>query len=114
VVKRVMTDDKLIEICKEFRKGILGNKNSDLMCFVVCSPLASYLAFYGIEASVEIIHREEGNHVFIRLKDGRVLDPTADQFDSRLPKIYLGEPIKEIHTAKGGGNDDRCLKIHVP
>jgi len=33
------------------------------------------------------------NHYWLRLTDGRIVDPTADQFsrpDRRMPKIYIG------------------------
>ncbi len=93
----VMPDVELIEIAAEFRKGILGGRSSEGMCFMVCSPLAGLLKFYGL--SVDIV---EGtvwpnlNHFWLTLADGRVLDPTADQFNHRtteqMPPVYLGEP----------------------
>ena len=36
------------------------------------------------------------NHIWIRLADGRVLDPTADQFGD-YPPVYLGDPLPELH-----------------
>lgn len=31
------------------------------------------------------------DHIWLELSDGRVLDPTADQFPLSLPPVYLGE-----------------------
>ncbi len=75
-----MTDDELIEIAKEFREGILDGESSDLMCAMVSYPLAGLLHFYGVECECEFGEMSDRNHVWIRLSDGRVLDPTADQF----------------------------------
>jgi hypothetical protein len=42
------------------------------------------------------------NHVWIKLTDGRALDPTADQFNvlfpaMKMPPVYLGPP-QSIHA----------------
>jgi hypothetical protein len=43
----------------------------------------------------------ERNHFWLKLKDGRALDPTIDQFKTydgwRLPPVYLGPPLPTIH-----------------
>lgn len=92
-----MTDAELIEVAAEFRAGIVGDGSSAWKCAMVCWPLAGYLAFLGIEC--ECIESDLGdcNHIWIRLADGRALDPTADQFnvlfpDLGMPAVYLGEP----------------------
>lgn len=92
-----MNDKTLIRIVSSFRSGILGKNGSHRACFMVCAPLAGMLRCYGVD--VELIEGmvEEGNHFWLRLADGRALDPTADQFDARLPRVYLGEPIPAIH-----------------
>lgn len=97
-----MSDDELIEFAKEFREGILGGRESAWMCAAICWPLGSLLTMmHGIE--VEYVEGDLGecNHVWLRLADGRVLDPTADQFnrlfpDLAMPPVYLGAPTK-IH-----------------
>lgn len=101
-----MTDKQLIKFVNSFRYGIVGRRRSQFMCFAVCAPLAPLLRLSGVEA----VMREglvkfpigEGNHFWIELEDGRVIDPTADQFNEilglNLPKIYLGSPTKIIHT----------------
>jgi hypothetical protein len=94
-----VSDKKLAGICKAFRDGLLNNGPSCLMCAVVCRPLAGYLSSIGIDCEEVLIEFEWGNHMFLRLRDGRVLDPTADQFgDMKLPPIYIGKPLS-IHTA---------------
>ena len=98
-----MTDAELIEFATEFREGILDGGPSWMMCAAVAWPLAGLLRFYGMEVETEQGETEECNHVWIRLPDGRVLDPTADQFNlferyGELPAVYLGPPLA-IHGA---------------
>ena len=97
-----MSDDELVGFATEFRQGLLDGKSSEMMCFAVCSALAGLLEFHGV--STELVEGDLGefNHCWLRLSDGRVLDPTADQFNSYgfdpLPPVYLGQPTK-IHPA---------------
>jgi hypothetical protein len=93
-----MTDSELIECATEFRSGLLDGKPSNMMCAMVCWPLAGLLGMYGVEC--ETVERDLGemNHVWIKLADGRALDPTLDQFNylfnESWPAVYLGEPTK--------------------
>ena len=99
-----MDDAELLNIVKEFRDGILGNTSSSMMCFAVSAPLQSYLSICGVTVKLQTIdlnrHRNCLNHSFLIMEDGRVLDPTADQFNCDgvevFPEVYLGEP-KYIH-----------------
>ena len=75
-----MTDKELRRCAASFRRGILGKRPSIMMCFAVCAPLQGYLSFLGVETELEEICVGDGNHFWLRLNDGRVLDPTADQF----------------------------------
>lgn len=94
-----MTDKKLLLIVKEFRHGILGRKESDYKCFMVCAPLQGYLkAFHGLETElVEGYYKVETkpgfvlrpHHVWLKLSDGRIIDPTRDQF-GYPEKVYIG------------------------
>lgn len=92
-----MTDNSLIEFARGFRKGVLGGRGPSGMCAAICYPLESLLAQQGIV--VTVVHGEVGEdgdgHVWLELPDGRILDPTADQFDDLapdgfMPDIYLG------------------------
>ena len=92
-------DRRLIEYARKFRKGIIGDKPSARFCFMVCAPLAGLLSFEGLtDADVtegEVAPRgEPWEHCWLTLSDGRILDPTADQFrdpDGKpMPAIYLG------------------------
>lgn len=91
-----MTDDELIEFAADFRDEILDGRPSSWMCAMVCWPLAGVLRFNGVEC--ECVESDLGhcNHIWIRLADGRALDPTADQFnhfnDCDFPAVYLGAP----------------------
>lgn len=96
-----MTDADLLECATGFRDGILDGSASYLMCAAVSWPLAGFLRFSGVDCDTEARDIEgygAANHTWIRLADGRVLDPTADQFDDLdLPPVYLGKPIAGIH-----------------
>ena len=99
-----MSDNELLEFATEFRDGILDGTPSDMMCAAVCWPLAALLRCDGIQCeTVETkdVETDFGtcNHIWIRLADGRALDPTADQFSTperEYPPVYLGEPT-ELH-----------------
>ena len=86
-----MSDRELKNLCASFRKGLIKNREGDMMCGVVSYALQSYLSFLGQPCEIEEVDLKRCNHVFLRLPDGRVLDGTADQFGG--PKIYLGEPL---------------------
>ncbi|MGU3387229.1 hypothetical protein ACLBYG_22155 [Methylobacterium sp. D53M] len=101
--RRKITDKQLVRIASEFRKGMLGDNPSTLWCFMICAPLGGMLrAIYGVDAELVEGDLGEINHVWLRLADGRVLDPTADQFNEAratpLPPVYLG-PALDIHPA---------------
>lgn len=99
-----MNDKQLIRFAKSFRTGIIGRKAGDYACFMVCAPLAPLLRHSGVKAEMRDgwIALDVGsiNHYWIELADGRVLDPTAEQFNKRLgldlPRVYLGPPT-QIH-----------------
>lgn len=91
--KKLMTDKQLLKFATAFRKGMLGKRPSRLMCAMVSMPLSGLLSAHGVQT--EVVRGELG-HVYLRLADGRVLDPTADQFNDdggpQLPPVYLGSP----------------------
>jgi hypothetical protein len=97
-----MEDKELITFATDFREGILSGKSSALMCGAVSWPLASLLRVNGVKC--DTVESDLGfiNHFWIKMPDGRALDPTADQFntmfDLDLPPVYLGEPLN-IHGA---------------
>lgn len=92
-----MTDAELIEFASEFREGILGGRDSAWMCAAVCMPLVTLLGLHGIKAELMESETEICNHVWIRLADGRTLDPTGDQFGTGMPPVYLGPPT-DLHA----------------
>jgi len=89
-----MTDKEIIRLTREFKKGLMGKRNTKSMCFVVTFPLQGYLSFCGLKTKLVEgeIKTNEGiwNHYWLKLPDGRILDPTADQFNNNLSEIYLG------------------------
>lgn len=103
-----MTDKQLVRFCAAFRNGIVGRRSTRSCCFMVCWPLAPLLRLHGVNVELdEIDYLEDGpagvaNHVWLRLPDGRVIDPTINQFNDgarRFPKVYLGDPVPGIHVA---------------
>lgn len=94
-----MTDEELLTFAREFREGILDGRPSALHCAMVCWPLVTLLNLNGVDCESQESTVDLGDHtmshIWIRLADGRALDPTADQF-GKLPPVYLGEPT-EIH-----------------
>lgn len=108
-----MEDKQLISYCRSFREGLLGGRSSYLMCAAVCWPLVGLLEMlYSVKCEAVESHLGEINHVWIKLADGRALDPTADQFNgilctaairllgcgsNKLPDVYLGKPLM-IHA----------------
>lgn len=79
-----------------FRSGILDGRPSRMMCFAVCAPLQAYLSMCGVETALVEAHFEECNHVWLQLPDGRILDPTADQFG--FPRVYIGPVPRQYAT----------------
>lgn len=107
-----MTDRQLVRFAAGFREGILDGGPSDMMCAAVCWPLVTLLNMHGVKCEATESRGIEtsfgtSNHIWIRLADGRALDPTADQFSSKArqyPPIYLGEPT-EIHRDRDGSRE---------
>lgn len=92
--------DPIYRIAVDFRKGILNGKPSNWMCRAVCLPLQGYLGILGYEVELRdgVLFDTDGDelyHTWLRLPDGRILDPTADQFNEAMgksmPPVYIGE-----------------------
>lgn len=101
-----MKDAELVEFATAFREGILNGHPSSWMCAAICWPLVTLLNLHGVECETVESDLGDLSHVWLRLADGRALDPTADQFNAlfpsyKLPPVYLGKPL-DIH-ADGAG-----------
>ncbi len=96
----------LADIATEFREGILNGRSSDWMCAAVSYPLASYLrALHGVDCKTVEGDFGECNHVWIETADGRVIDPTLDQFNKwfphkNYPAVWVG-PTAEYKKMMG-------------
>ena len=94
-----MRSRQLIPIVKEFRAGLLGRRSPVHMCLAVCMPLQGFLSAIGVEAAITEGHLLDSDghkfqHFWLTLPDGRIIDPTADQFslESRpMPSVYVGK-----------------------
>ncbi len=87
---------ELRKIVCGFRKGLLGSKHPEDMCFWVCSPLVGYLQFLGYSCVlVQGIVKGNGHHYWIKLSNELIIDPTASQFrksnGTKMPAVYIGE-----------------------
>ncbi len=65
------------------------------MCFIICDPLEGLLKESGIAATRIDGNVEGWDHCWLELGDGRILDPTADQFPNLagpepIPPVFLG------------------------
>lgn len=91
-----MKDKQLLRFATHFRTGLIGKGDASMRCFMVSAPLATLLEAHGVKN--RLVEGRVGycGHYWLELADGRVLDPTADQFnhlrhaDAPLPKVYLG------------------------
>ncbi len=94
-----MTDKKLLKYVTGFRKGILSGKSPDGQCYAVCAPLSSLLGIYGQKnglANCDLFFGDDTyDHYVIELSDGRIMDPTASQFNHLskviMPDVYIGK-----------------------
>ena len=96
-----MTDDELRNFVIEFRRGLYITRwpASASRCFMLCVRRSTLLTIHGVPNTlVETwLKRPPRNHVWLRLSDGRALDPSADQFNAGLPPVYLGPPLTGVH-----------------
>ena len=105
-----MSDEELREIAQDFRDGMLGERSSLMMCAAVSWPLASLLnGLYEIACEAVEFDAGECNHVYIRLDDGRALDPTLDQFNhwfpwKNYPPVFVGT-VSEYEKMWGISHD---------
>ncbi len=82
---------ELLKIARGFRKGMLSKKPSKEMCFAICAPLLGYLQFCGYDCLLIQGTVGDWEHYWIELPGGKILDPSADQFDNTMPDVYCGE-----------------------
>jgi hypothetical protein len=92
-----MTDAELLRFVIAFRAGLLGRRASTQTCFMLCAPLSTSLTMHGVPNTLVEVWLGRQNHVWLRLSDGRALDPSADQFNAGLPPVYLGPPLSGVH-----------------
>jgi hypothetical protein len=112
-----MTD--LLTYAREYREAVLRGDSSERMCAALSAPLHAAFQILGIPTQLVETDLGECVHIFLQLADGRVLDPTADQFNwcsrQKLPGVYLGAPalIHERPTPWAGGQEWRALMAEL-
>lgn len=91
---------EILKYARAFRDAVLQGNSSDRMCVALSAPLHAAFQAQGIQCELVVSDLGECEHIFLKLPDRQVLDPTADQFNwcsqQKLPGVYLGEP-KLIH-----------------
>ena len=94
------------KIATGFRKGFLGKNPSSGQCFVLSVSLQGYLDFMGCKTDLIEggIRDTDWNHFWLRLPDGTIIDPTADQFNGfdglpKMPRIYIGPKPEHYEVA---------------
>lgn len=97
-----MTDKALKKLVVGFTKGVSAG-TVESKCFMVCFPLQSFLSLCGVNTKLikgkVVGEKFVWGHYWLELSDGRIIDPTCDQFNIEgglaMPKIYIGEKPKE-------------------
>lgn len=99
-----MTHKQLKSYAASFRRGLLGRRASTDMCFMATAPLTPLLQMAGVACELVEGKCYGHHHFFIRLADGTIVDPTADQFGRGLPKVYVG-PMTDVYTTQAPQSD---------
>ena len=100
-----MKTKELKEIVKSFRNGILKRRSVKMKCFMVCSPLSSYLNIIGVKNEMikgcVFDHDEAYNHYWIEFGK-RIIDPTYSQFLKARKgiDIFIGIRPKWYHESR--------------
>jgi hypothetical protein len=120
-----MTDKEIAKIARGFTKGLLGKADTTNKCFIVCNPLRAYLSYCGIKCELTEgeIHYQKcvWHHYWITLSDGKIIDPTADQFykpeGGKLKNLYVkpkpGYYIKYTKELYNKRIDEAVKKFHL-
>lgn len=84
----------LYRTVESFRRGIVQNDEPFRKCYMVCAPLQSFLALLGWHTELVQGLCDGWEHYWLEFPDGRIVDPTASQFNkpngAKMPKIYIG------------------------
>lgn len=84
----------LRRIVSGFRSGVLNRRRSKDRCWMVSAPLQALLVVLGHDCELTEGQIRERPHFWITLRDGRIIDATADQFrdpdGEKMPTIYIG------------------------
>lgn len=76
---------------------MLGRASSRGQCAKLSWALQGYLSFTGLKTQVFESQVGRWNHLYLIDEYERVIDCTADQFDKKYPKVYIGKGLK-IHN----------------
>lgn len=93
-----MNQKQLMLYVKQFRYGMLGRKKGSKYCYMVCWPLSGSLNFLGVKNDLiegEVYYYGYWiGHFWVRLANGKIIDPTAGQFSTGkrpMPTVYIGK-----------------------
>lgn len=113
--------DIIKEIAEDFVYQTYGNENPDGFCFSLCFPLSVLFSLMDIDHEIAFGKAQkdhtEISHFWITLdKNGTILDPTIQQFNSNEAKVYLGSRFDNEKTKgyqiNAGDIDDEFTKTY--
>jgi hypothetical protein len=94
-----MKDKDIVRFIVEFREGLVDGKPPDDACYTIYYAIQCMLSVMGVNTGMLEVtvpphltkNGQEAQHFVLQLSDGRILDPTADQFPrTGFPAVYLG------------------------
>jgi hypothetical protein len=90
-----LSDVEIRQYARSFTKGLLGDRETDMMCFMVSAPMVGYLNAIGIKCDCVEGETAGQHHCWVQFPDGRIIDATAKQFG--LKNVWLQH--SKIHKA---------------
>lgn len=105
-----MSDNEIKDFALNFRKGVLSDRNGFSMCWVVVQPLSLLLNEIGVKNNIVCFDIDANNcvnkldcdlieHFCIEI-NGKILDPTADQFKGMETVFFGNRPIWYLEQTK--------------
>ena len=89
-----MTQSEILKTATNFRKGMIGRQSSKSWWFMISAPLEGLLRVMGCDCQLVEGHVGRDCHFWLKLPDGNILDPSADQFKkpdkTKMPPVYIG------------------------
>lgn len=98
-----MTERELRKVANDFVKGF---GKVERMCYLLSPALQGYLhTTFGIKTKliqgIVIFDKAYHGHYWLELENGKILDPTAGQFQNPMTlKVFLGKQPENYHPTE--------------